>query len=72
MLAAALAHGPDALLLDEPTVGQDRLTWAAVLGCCQAARAAGAAVGAATHDEMLVGRFADTRLRLVRGRQVPA
>jgi len=70
VLAAALAHGPHALILDEPTVGQDRLTWAAVLGCCRAARASGAAVGAATHDEPLVGGIADTRLRLVRGREV--
>ena len=72
VLAAALAHGPDALLLDEPTVGQDRLTWAAVLGCGRAARAAGVAVGAATHDDLLVGELADTRLRLSRGREVAA
>jgi len=72
MLAAALAHGPHVVLLDEPTVGQDRLTWAAVLGCCRAARAAGAAVGAATHDELLAGRLADTRLRLRGGREATA
>jgi len=72
VLAAALAHGPDALVLDEPTVGQDRLTWAAVLGCCRAARASGVAVAAATHDERLVGGIADTRLRLARGREVAA
>jgi len=72
MLAAALAHGPDALLLDEPTVGQDRHTWAAVLGCCRSARAAGVAVGAATHDDLLVDALADTRLRLSRGREVAA
>jgi energy-coupling factor transport system ATP-binding protein len=72
VIAAALAHGPHALLLDEPTVGQDRLTWAAVLGCCRAARAAGVAVGAATHDDLLVGGLADTRLRLSRGREVAA
>jgi energy-coupling factor transport system permease/ATP-binding protein len=72
VLAAALAHGPHALLLDEPTVGQDRVTWAAVLGCCRAARAAGTAVGVATHDELLVGGLADTRLRLQRGREAAA
>ena len=31
-LAGAVAHGPAVLVLDEPTVGQDRLTWAAVAG----------------------------------------
>ena len=50
VVAAALVHGPAGLLLDEPTVGQDRNTWAAVTGLCLAARDAGAAVGVATHD----------------------
>jgi energy-coupling factor transport system permease/ATP-binding protein len=72
MLAAALAHGPQALLLDEPTVGQDRSTWAAVLGCCRASLTAGVAVGAATHDEALVAGLARTRLRLRQGREVAA
>ncbi|HZK36143.1 MAG TPA: ATP-binding cassette domain-containing protein, partial [Aeromicrobium sp.] len=53
-LAAALAHRPGIVLLDEPTVGQDRHTWAAVTGWMFAAAKAGAAVGAATHDDDLV------------------
>jgi energy-coupling factor transport system ATP-binding protein len=53
-LAAALAHRPAVVLLDEPTVGQDRLTWAAVAGWWTAAAAAGAVAVAATHDADLV------------------
>jgi len=49
-LAAALAHRPGLVLLDEPTVGQDPDTWAAVVGWMRAAAHAGAAVGIATHD----------------------
>ncbi len=49
-LAAALAHRPGIVLLDEPTVGQDPGTWAAVAGWIEASRAAGATVGVSTHD----------------------
>jgi len=49
-LAAALAHRPGIVLLDEPTVGQDPGTWAAVAGWIASSRAAGATVGVSTHD----------------------
>lgn len=49
-LAAALAHRPGVVLLDEPTVGQDPSTWAAVVGWIDAARSAGATVALSTHD----------------------
>lgn len=52
-LAAALAHRPGLVLLDEPTVGQDRHTWAAVAGWIAAAGRAGATVGVSTHDDDL-------------------
>lgn len=67
VVAAALAHGPAGLLLDEPTVGQDRNTWAAVVGACAAARAAGAAVAVATHDLEVVRHAVSTGV----GRTVP-
>jgi energy-coupling factor transporter ATP-binding protein EcfA2 len=49
-LAVALAHRPGIVLLDEPTVGQDPGTWAAVAGWIASAAAAGATVGVSTHD----------------------
>ena len=68
-LAGAVAHGPAVLVLDEPTVGQDRLTWAAVAGVVVAARSAGVAVVLATHDPLLT-RLADRTVRLEGGRVV--
>jgi energy-coupling factor transport system ATP-binding protein len=61
MVAAALAHGPTASTFDEPTVGQDRLTWAAVTGALTSARAAGSAVAIATHDESALAVLGDDR-----------
>lgn len=69
-LAGAVAHGPALLVLDEPTVGQDRLTWSAVAGVVAAARSAGVAVVLATHDALLA-QLADRTLRLEGGRVVP-
>ena len=52
-ILAGLAHRPGVILLDEPTVGQDPDSWAAVVGWLTSAAAAGAAVIAATHDDAL-------------------
>lgn len=52
-LAAALSHRPGLVMLDEPTVGQDRLAWSAVAGWIGAAAREGAAVAVSTHDETL-------------------
>lgn len=65
-IAAALAHRPATVLLDEPTVGQDRLTWAAVAGWATSAARAGALVVTATHDADLVA-LADDVLTLAAG-----
>ena len=55
-VAASVLHGPPVLLADEPTVGQDRRTWAAVVGLVAAYRTAGGAVVAATHDTHVIDR----------------
>ena len=68
-LVGAIAHGPSVLVLDEPTVGQDRLTWAAVAGVITASRDAGLAVIVATHDPHLI-QLADRVIRLEHGRVV--
>lgn len=62
-LASAIAHSPALVLADEPTVGQDRLTWSAVMGVLEAARAEGAAVLVTTHDAGVVAG-ADRTVRL--------
>lgn len=68
-LAGAIAHGPSVLVLDEPSVGQDRSTWSAVAGVVSAARDAGVAVVLATHDPQLIA-LADRRIVLSAGRVV--
>jgi energy-coupling factor transport system ATP-binding protein len=70
MVAAALAHGPTAVLLDEPTVGQDRNTWAAVVGALASARDAGAGVALSTHDALAVDVLAADEIVLDAGRRV--
>ncbi|MEZ0493946.1 ATP-binding cassette domain-containing protein [Kineococcus sp. TBRC 1896] len=72
-LAGALAAGPALVVADEPTVGQDRGTWAVVAGLLAAAVRDGAAVAVGTHDGPLLGALgprAGTAVRLHRG--VPA
>ena len=68
-LAGAIAHGPSVLVLDEPSVGQDRSTWAAVAGVVVAARNAGVGVVLATHDPLLIA-MADRRITLSAGRVI--
>ncbi|MGH3330089.1 MAG: ABC transporter ATP-binding protein [Nocardioidaceae bacterium] len=73
VVAAALVHGPSGLLLDEPTVGQDRNTWAAVTGLCQSAVKSGAAICVATHDRdatHLLGRGTAGRTLALEGGRV--
>src|ERR1035437_5541817 len=66
-LAGAIAHGPSVLVLDEPSVRQDRLAWSAVAGVVAAARDAGGGVVLATHEPLLIA-LADRRITLAAGR----
>ncbi|MBW4033124.1 MAG: ABC transporter ATP-binding protein [Acidobacteria bacterium] len=49
-VAAVLASRPRVLVLDEPTFGQDAVTWAALVSLLDELRASGTAIVAATHD----------------------
>lgn len=62
-VACAVLHAPAVLALDEPTVGLDRCSWAAVVGIIQSAAAAGTGVLVATHDDALT-RLADREQHL--------
>ncbi|MEN2736920.1 ATP-binding cassette domain-containing protein [Microbacterium sp. X-17] len=65
-IAGAIGARPAVLVLDEPTVGQDRLTWSAVAGIVTAAREAGVAVVVASHDRHLIA-LADRTLTIEPG-----
>jgi energy-coupling factor transport system ATP-binding protein len=69
-VATVLATRPKVLVLDEPTFGQDALTWAGLVELLAGLLDEGAAVALATHDEALVAALADDVLRLEAGRPV--
>lgn len=63
-VASALTRAPSVLVLDEPTFGQDRLTWEVLVDLLAEQRHEGTAVVAVTHDEALVTALADTVVTL--------
>jgi energy-coupling factor transport system ATP-binding protein len=67
-VGTALATSPSALVLDEPTFGQDRRTFAELLALLSEYRDGGGALAFASHDALFVDALADERLRLVGGR----
>jgi len=69
-VAVALVRRPHLLVLDEPTFGQDRLGYEALVDILLERVDSGAAVIAATHDERLVADFAGRRLEMGEGRLV--
>ena len=67
-VATALATAPPLLVLDEPTFGQDRRTYAEIVALLAAHCDGGGATLFATHDEDLVASLGDRTLRLAGGR----
>ena len=64
-VATAIATAPKVLVTDEPTYGQDALTWAVLAELLADLRDAGTAVVAVTHDEDLVAAIADRRVPMI-------
>ncbi|WP_067963764.1 ABC transporter ATP-binding protein [Nocardiopsis trehalosi] len=71
-LSSGPRHAPDALLLDEPTFGQDTTTWTELVELLAELRAEGRALVLATHDAPLLRALADVELRVRAGRVAPA
>ena len=69
-MASAVVHQPALVCADEATVGQDRLTWAAVLGIVEGLRDTGSAVVLTTHDDAVIAR-ADSVTSIERPPQPP-
>jgi energy-coupling factor transport system ATP-binding protein len=63
-LVTGLARRPLLLALDEPTFGQDRRGYEALIGALDELVGQGSAVLAATHDERFVADAADRRVEL--------
>jgi energy-coupling factor transport system ATP-binding protein len=63
-VATALATAPRLIVLDEPTFGQDRRTWAELVTLLATLRDEGHAIVAVTHDEAFVKTVADRTLPL--------
>ncbi|MET0933417.1 MAG: ATP-binding cassette domain-containing protein [Mycetocola sp.] len=63
-VATVLATRPQVLLLDEPTFGQDAVTWGELVSLLGELVDGGSCVVTVTHDLALVAAFADTELAL--------
>lgn len=67
-VATAMCTSPTALVLDEPTYGQDLRTWTELVDLLASITADGVAVAFVSHDEDLVAALADRVLRMDDGR----
>jgi energy-coupling factor transport system ATP-binding protein len=66
-VATALSGAPPALVLDEPTFGQDARTWRELLGLLRETRDAGTALVTVSHDRAFVAALADRVLPMADG-----
>lgn len=64
-VATVLVTGPQIIVLDEPTFGQDANTWAALVELCRELVDDGRTLVAVSHDEEFIDAIADRRLSLV-------
>ena len=71
-VATVLASRPQVLVLDEPTFGQDAVTWGELVSLLGELVDGGGSVVTVTHDLALVEAFADRELVLGTGREVRA
>jgi energy-coupling factor transporter ATP-binding protein EcfA2 len=71
-VATVLATRPQILLLDEPTFGQDAVTWGELVSLLGELVDAGGSVVTVTHDLALVSAFADRELMLGAAAEVRA
>ncbi|MET0843815.1 MAG: ATP-binding cassette domain-containing protein [Leifsonia flava] len=69
-VATVLATRPQVLLLDEPTFGQDAVTWGELVSLLGELVDGGSSVVTVTHDLALVAAFADREIVLGSGREV--
>ncbi|HEY8744325.1 MAG TPA: ABC transporter ATP-binding protein, partial [Chloroflexota bacterium] len=69
-VATMLILGQEALVLDEPTVGQDRRNAAMLLSICERLHREGKTILLITHDMRLVAEHARSVIVLVEGRMV--
>lgn len=65
-VAAALATRPRILVLDEPTFGQDAVTWTELVALIAGIRDAGTAIVAVTHDDEVLRALDARRLEVGR------
>lgn len=71
-IAAVLGYGPDVVVLDEPTAGQDFLNKCKIGGVIAALKAEGRSVVIVTHDVEFAAQVADRVALMVRGRVLRA
>jgi energy-coupling factor transport system ATP-binding protein len=66
-VATVLAAAPKALLLDEPTFGQDASTWAGLLTLLADLRGEGRGLAIVTHDRDFAAALADRHVVMAAG-----